>query len=56
MRSRLDIVSGVWSASCVDSKRYDVREASAVHFRFREDLDEVIDKSFDWTMGRRRRD
>jgi hypothetical protein len=40
----------------VDSKRYDVQEASAVLFRVREDLNEVIDKSVDSTMGRRRRD
>ena len=56
MRNRLDVVSGVWSASCVDSKRYDVREASAVLFSVREDVNEVVDESVDSTVGRQRRD
>jgi hypothetical protein len=48
--------SGMRSASCVDSKRYDVREASAVFFRVRKYVNEVIGKSVYPTMGRRRRD
>jgi hypothetical protein len=53
---RLDVVSGMRSASCVDSKRYDVREASAVFFRGRKYVYEVIDKSVYPTVERRRRD